>query len=148
MWPQRCSAPRNGSRFPAGSSQAGIPPFAGRTVFAALWMLLHPGPWRPSPPSHSDGFIFLSRIAITQKKKKTNRLMHIYFPKKKITRFSLQAAVSCAFLRTAKGAEREDYNQAQHRERLLLPFLPGEGPFKHPLFTSAAPHCLLVAKMH
>lgn len=43
--------------------------------------------------------------------------MHIYFPKKKITRFSLQAAVSCAFLRTAKGAEREDYNQAQHRER-------------------------------
>lgn len=102
MRPQRCSAPRNGSRFPAGSSQAGIPPFAGRTVFAALWMLLHPGPWRPSPPSHSDGFIFLSRIAITQKKKNKQADAHL-FSKEKDNEILFASCSLLCFPKDSKG---------------------------------------------
>lgn len=84
------------------------------------WSMLGRGPRLCSP---QEGFIRWEGKA---------SLMHIFFPKKIIRKLlSLYAVVSCAFLRTVKGAGRAKCDKAgysQQREKLLLLFLPGAGP--------------------
>lgn len=115
------------------------------SAFAVLWLLLHPGSWRPSPPSCFDGFVFLSRIDFFFPEKETDADL---FSKENADRSVVVSCSLLAFPKDSQGAEREDYEQCQRQERLLLRFLAEEGGDGHPRLTNAAPHCLLVAKMH